>query len=115
MKIPQKVKKLIVLLRESKMTLKLSINKQAFEVMVSGEKTEEFREQSKWIMSRLKKNYEFVQFTNGYGNERPVFVAKYLGYEIGGVCKTYSNGLSVQGEKVIIKLGAIIEKRNTFV
>ena len=48
-------------------TLKLSINKKAFDVMVTGEKTEEFRDESKWIMSRLKKDYDFVQFTNGYG------------------------------------------------
>jgi len=96
----------------SKMTLKLSINKKAFDVMVSGEKTEEFRDESKWIMSRLKKDYDFVQFTNGYGDERPVFVAKFLGYTTGDVNKKYSNGLSVEGNKIIIKLGEIVEKRN---
>ena len=41
-------------------TLKLSINKKAFDVMVSGEKTEEFRDVSKWILSRLKKDYEYI-------------------------------------------------------
>ena len=96
------------------MTLKLSINKKAFDVMVSGEKTEEFREESKWIMSRLlNKKYNFVQFTNGYGKERPVFLAKYLGYSMGNVDKVYSNGLSVSGDKVIIQLGEITEKHNT--
>ena len=93
-------------------TLKLSINKKAFDVMVSGEKTEEFRDVSKWILSRLKKDYEYIQFTNGYGSERPVFIAKYLGHVVGDVDKKYSNGLIVQGNKVILKFGEITEKRN---
>ena len=93
-------------------TLKISINKKAFDVMVTGEKTEEFRAESKWIMSRLKKDYDFVQFTNGYGKERPVFIAKCLGYSFEDVDKVYSNGLLVKGTKIIIKLGEIVEKRN---
>lgn len=93
-------------------TLKLSINKKAFDVMVTGEKTEEFRDESKWIMSRLKKDYDFVQFTNGYGKERPVFIAKYLGYSFGDVDKVYSNGLSVKGIKIIIKVGEIVDVKH---
>ena len=93
-------------------TLKLSINKKAFEVMVTGEKIEEFRDESKWILSRLNKNYDYIQFTNGYGNERPVFIAKYLGYIAADVDKVYSNGLKVKGEKIVIKFGEITEKRN---
>jgi len=95
-------------------TLKLSVNKMAFSVMVTGEKTEEFRDETKWIMSRLlKKDYDFIQITNGYGGNRPVLVAEYLGYSIvSDVDKTYSNGLTVKGEKVVIKLGKIVETRN---
>ena len=94
-------------------TLKLSVNKMAFNVMVTSEKTEEFRDETKWMMSRLlNKNYDFIQITNGYGSERPVFVAEYLGYTIANVDKVYSNGLVVKGEKVVIKFGEIVETRN---
>ncbi len=94
-------------------TLKLSVNKLAFIVMVTGEKTEEYREESKWILSRLKKDYDFIQITNGFGSDRPVFVAEYLGYSIvSDVDKVYSNGLSVKGNKVVIRFGKIIDKRN---
>lgn len=94
-------------------TLKLSINKKAFDVMVTGEKNEEFRDESKWILSRLvNKKHEFIQFTNGYGKDRPVFVAKYLGYTSGEADKKYSNGLTVTGNKIIIKFGEIIDKKN---
>ena len=74
-------------------TLKLS-------VMVIGEKFEEFRDESKWILSRLNKDHDYIQFTNGYGSERPVFIAKYLGYTVANVDKVYSNGLVVKGEKL---------------
>ena len=60
----------------------------------------------------MKKNYDYIQFTNGYGNERPVFIAKYLGYSVANEDKTYSNGLVVKGEKIVIKFGEITEKRN---
>ncbi len=93
-------------------TLKLSINKKAFDVMVTGEKFEEFRDESKWILSRLKKPYEFIQFTNGYGDERPVFIAKYLEYALADVDRVYSNGLKVKGKKIVITFGEITEKRN---
>ena len=93
-------------------TLKLSINKKAFDVMVTGEKCEEFRDESKWILSRLKKSYDYIQFTNGYGNERPVFIAEYLGHSVANVDKVYSNGLVVKGEKIVLRFGKIIEKRN---
>ena len=48
------------------MTLKLTLKKMPFEVMVTGEKKIEFRCPSKWIESRLfdkensKRNYKFI-------------------------------------------------------
>lgn len=110
--------------------LKLTLNRQAFEVMVTGEKKWEFRKKSQWILSRLwkivkkegdatyyeHKEYEYVEFTNGYGKDKPFFKAKYLGkmencepFEV-----SYSNGLKVQVERTdqIIKLGEIVEIKN---
>jgi len=57
--------------------LHLSIKKEPFEVMVTGEKDIEVRKISTWIDSRLfnkngsKKHYDLVKFTNGYGKSRP--------------------------------------------
>ena len=72
--------------------------------MVTGEKKEEFRLQSKWIESRLidsatgkDKQYDRVKFVNGYGKHRPSFTVSFKGYklEANGVHKRYSNGLEV--------------------
>src|SRR6056300_1026422 len=63
--------------------LHLTLKKSWFELMVSGEKTTEFRKPSDWIKQRLvDKEYELVRFVNGYGSDKPFFVAKYLGYKV---------------------------------
>ena len=105
--------------------LKLTLSKKPFEVMVTGEKTDEFRKFSKWIESRMFeknghwKRYDFVHFTWGYGKDRPYFIAKYFGAtkvtnEVECDKFIYSNGLKVQvciGD-FIIHLGDIIEIGN---
>ena len=72
--------------------------------MVTGEKKEEFRLQSKWIESRLidsatgkDKQYDRVKFVNGYGKHRPSFTVSFKGYklEANGVYREYSNALVV--------------------
>jgi len=97
----------------------LTLKKEAFDVMVTGEKTIEFRKPSKWIKSRLfSKEYDIILFRNGYGNDKPFFTCKYYGYE--SVKDTevrkahYSNGLVVNVKEgdIQIKLGPIIEKGN---
>lgn len=98
--------------------LHLTLKKEPFEVMKTGEKPEEFRKWSKWIMSRLqtefglKKHYDAVKFVNGYGSSRPSFTAEYKGFDWAekDYIKVYSNGLEVHGTKgdIIIKLGKII-------
>lgn len=97
-------------------TLKLTLHKMAFEVMVSGEKPFEFRKPSKWILSRLKRDIKYVEFTNGYGKDKPVFTAEYRGHTTaeGKARYRYSNKLTVDVEKgdVIIHLGKITEIRN---
>ena len=85
--------------------------------MVSEEKDKEFRTPSKWIMSRLEnKTYDVVKFVNGYGNDKPYFIAEYLGYETikQHECIRYSNGLVVDVYKgdIAIKIGKILHKGN---
>lgn len=102
--------------------LKLSLKKLPFEVMVTGEKTSEYRLPTNWIMSRLldkngnKKHYDLVEFTNGYGNQRPSFICEYKDFYIinyGLHTEPYSNGFHVgfiPHGTVEIKLGKVLFK-----
>lgn len=98
--------------------LHLTLKKEWFDIMVTGEKTLEFRKPTDWINSRLLGNkYDIVKFTNGYGADKPYFIAKFIGFAtakaVFDTC-TYSNGLSVRveaGDK-IINIGEIIERGN---
>lgn len=104
--------------------LKLSLKKKPFDVMITGEKPIEFRKdtKSKWIRSRLltengdKREYDGVLFTNGYGNDKPYFIARYRGFTLAlqDFEKEYSNGLTVDVEEgdFQIYLGEIIAKGN---
>ena len=101
-------------------TLYLTLKKKPFEVMKIGEKKSEYRENSKWMRSRLfnkdgtKKKYDYVKFTNGYGKTRPYFIVEFINFEkIYELTKTYSNGLSLHYPKTSdgyfkINLGAVI-------
>jgi len=87
--------------------------------MVTGEKAVEYRIPSKWILSRIvDKEYDLVLFTNGYGADKPYFVAKWLGWDTveskTNATITYSNGLKVEVEKgmVMIFLGEVVETGN---
>lgn len=109
-------------MQSSKSTLHLSLKKEPFEVMVSGEKNVEFRKPSQWIKSRLfnsdgsRKEYDVVKFVNGYGSKKPSFTAIFNGFSNStvGHVETYSNGLKVQVERGDFKihLGDIIKKEN---
>jgi hypothetical protein len=106
---------------DSKKTLKLTLSKKPFEVMITGEKTEEFREVKKWTTSRLynkdgsKKEYKYVKFTNGYGKDRPYFICIFNRTYIGNnIKRKYSNNLnlSFENEIYVIELGEIIITKN---
>ena len=102
--------------------LHLSLQKLPFAVMVTREKRNEYRRQSKWLMSRLlnkdgtDKYYDIIRFTNGYGKDKPSFDYNYLGYCISEYNQLfkYSNGLVVQvdTQTVIIRCGDIIAITN---
>ncbi len=101
--------------------LYLTLKKAPFEVMVTGEKNFEIREKSKWIESRLfdekgyMRYYDAIKFVNGYGKDKPYFMARYLGCGPGVCCgKHFSNGfyLKPQDDVWIIWLGNIIETGN---
>lgn len=113
-----------------KRLLWLTLKKEAFEVMVTGEKIIEFRKKSKWIESRLfdkkgkVREYDFIVFTNGYGNDKPYFIAEMVAFKetkrVGSQIYSYSNGLTVeveQGDYMILignvlKIGNYENRRN---
>jgi hypothetical protein len=100
--------------------LKLSLFKAAFDIMVSGEKICEFRKDTDWMRSRLytpngtRKYYDAVEFTWGYGANRPRFTCKYLGHSFGHQRHEFSNGLVVEANPngIVLHLGEIILKEN---
>ncbi len=69
-----------------------------------------------------RKEYDFVKFTNGYGKDKPYFIAEYEGFEVirlghikeGMVSWEYTNGLvvRVRDYDYAIHLGEILEKGN---
>lgn len=107
--------------------LRLSVKEPWFTLMVTGEKPEkdmEFRKPGKWIESRLfeksslvsgvkdvAREYDFVEFTNGYGNHRPAALLKYEGFGTGyNNHYKYSNGAEItpDAKDYAIFLGPVV-------
>lgn len=102
--------------------LTLAIHKAAFDVMVTGEKPYEYRKPTKFIKDRLigkdgaPMHYDGIKFVNGYGDNRPFFVARFRRFSItkNNSVNAFSNGLTVDVTKgdFVIHLGGIIEVGN---
>jgi len=84
--------------------------------MISGLKSIEYRRSSNWIKQRLhNKEYTYIKFVNGCGNDKPYFICKYNGYTISKEKKQIDvNGNTINIEKghYLIRLGEITEKGN---
>jgi len=83
--------------------------------MISGKKKIEYRKPSKWIITRLEKDYDVIKFTNGYGSDKPYFICEYKGFEISNKPDTINlenSKIEVEEGTYMIKLGKIIEKGN---
>jgi len=96
-------------------TLHLTLKKEWFDLMVSGKKKIEYRLPSRWIQSRLEKDYDVIKFTNGYGSDKPYFVCKYNGFEISSKSETVyveDSKIDVEVGMYLIRLGEIIETGN---
>ena len=119
-------------------TLHLTLKKKWFNLVLSGEKKEEYREVKKhWIqrlisltfskmnsdneLELILKNKEYysinrmnafkiVEFTNGYGKESPKIIIECLGIEIGKGRKEW--GSEPDTDYFIIKLGKILSTSN---
>ena len=61
--------------------LRLTLKRKWFDMIASGEKREEYRTPGKWILSRLEgKEYDRIEFKNGYGKGVPTMEVEYFGW-----------------------------------
>lgn len=91
--------------------LRLTLKRKWFDMIASGEKREEYREPGNWIMSRLTgKDYDVVEFANGYGVNVPRVTCQYLGWTRGGGRPEW--GASQDRHYVVIRLGEVISTEN---
>ena len=90
--------------------LRLTLKRKWFDMIASGEKKEEYRVPGPWILSRLEgKEYDRIEFKNGYGANVPTMEVEYQGY-------IYAKGVPEWGgtdERVIaIRLGRVLSLHN---
>lgn len=87
--------------------LHLTLKKQWFDMIASGNKSEEYREIKPYWTKRLNKTYDAIEFRNGYAATAPRFTIE---------LKEILTGLGIEkwgaplGQKVfILKLGQILK------
>lgn len=90
--------------------LYLTLKKKWFDMILSGEKKEEYREiKPYWDKRLIVNNYTHVQFRNGYGCDSPLVVVELL-----DIYKNIGHpDLGAPDKKVyILRLGEIVSKQN---
>lgn len=85
--------------------LHMTLKKKWFEMILSGVKTEEYREIKSYWDARLSKSYDIIRFKNGYNKNSPVFDIKLIGIKKGIGLKEWGGGLGVV---YILELGEIL-------
>lgn len=104
-----------------KSLLKLTLSKAPYDIMVTGEKQNEFRKPTRWILSRLLKDgkrreYDLVQFSHGYAKGCPFFICEFKGFFFAESDHNVKYGpfiVEVKKGDVVIKLGQIIKVKET--
>ncbi len=113
-------------------TLKLTLKRKWFDLIASGEKTEEYREFKKYWVGRLSngfkgalggdfmnahkceahvfRKFEAIEFRNGYARNAPRMTVECLGISIGKARPEWSD--NYQGEVFVLKLGKILSVDN---
>ena len=100
--------------------LQLTLKKQWFDLIASGDKRFEYREYKPHWWSRLLgkggiRNYDEVRFINGYGKDRPFIRIEFNGAAIveGKYCSPENNEPLDHDQKYfVISLGEILETGN---
>ena len=101
-------------------TLKLTLNKQWFDLIEKGIKTEEYREIKDYWVKRIKemsltrleafKHFDFVEFTNGYNTKSPQITMECKGIEVGTGKVEW--GAVADTQYFVIKLGREVGRQN---
>jgi hypothetical protein len=99
--------------------LHLTLKKKWFDMIASGEKTEEYREiKDYWIkrfvetsIKRLEpfKHFNAIRFKNGYSKNAPSMLVEFKGIAIGTPKPKWSDNW--KGDVFIIKLGKILNNK----
>lgn len=98
-----------MVLNMSKKFLELTLKRDWFNMVADDIKKEEYREPSKWIMSRLEnKNYDAVRFRNGYNKNAPICICEYKGWNFGYGKLKWGGNPKNKNKLVVIKLGKIL-------
>lgn len=93
--------------------LKLVLKGKWFNMILSGEKKEEYRELKPFWEKRLKeKEFDRVVFYHGYRSDRPYMVLECLGIEAGSGKENW--GANPGQKYYVIKLGNILSKSEIF-
>ena len=89
--------------------LRLTLKKKWFDMISSGIKKEEYRTPGKWIYSRLvRKDYDAIEFVNGYGADKPRFLIEYRGFHHGVGKPEWG---AAEGQTyVVIAMGRLLSK-----
>lgn len=102
-------------------TLHLTLKKKWFDMILSGEKKEEYRELKDYWINRFYKNngnkkgphfiehYDQIIFKNGYSKNCPEMLIECLGIDIG---ETKIEWSGISQPAFVIKLGKILSKNN---
>jgi hypothetical protein len=87
-------------------TLKLTVKKKWFDKIRSGEKPFEYREyKSYWIKRLVDRDYDFIEFRNGYKKDSPKIITIYKGYKIIEGIKTPLGSMKQFG----IRIGELVK------
>lgn len=94
--------------------LRLTLKKNWFEMIASGEKKEDYRELKDYWFDRLTENdyplrakhFDFVEFKNGYAKSAPTLIVECKGIMIGDAKPEWSDNW--QGGCFIISLGKVV-------
>jgi hypothetical protein len=90
--------------RKPKEILHLTLHQEFFAAIVAGTKKTEYRECKPYWRSRIEgRNYDLIQFRNGYATDAPMMQMEYRGYKIEG---------QGHGKKFAIRLGRILKLKN---
>ena len=92
--------------------LRLTLKRKWFDMIASGEKREEYRVPGPWILSRLEgKEYDRIEFKNGYGKDVPTMEVEYLGWKVSFGRRGWGGG-STTGPFATIMLGRVLSLKN---